>query len=76
MTLSESYGHEENLSKAIASSESFEELLNTCGIDAHHHTCVGYALMEKQLKQGKHLTHCCRNWKAVYKMESGGTVAT
>ena len=22
------------------------------------------------------LTHCCHQWKAVYKMESGGTVAT
>ena len=22
------------------------------------------------------LTHCCHHWKAVYKMESGGTVAT
>ena len=32
MSLSEIYGHEENLSKAIASSESFEELLNTCGV--------------------------------------------
>ena len=32
MMLSEIYEHEENLSKAIASSESFEELLNTCGV--------------------------------------------
>ena len=22
------------------------------------------------------LTHCCHQWKAVYKMETGGTVAT
>ena len=47
----------------------------TYGIDAHCHTCVGCALMEKQLEQGQHLTHCCRNWKAVHKMEISGTVA-
>ena len=47
----------------------------TYGMDAHCHTCVGCALMEKQLEQGQHLTHCCRNWKAVHKMEICGTVA-
>ena len=47
----------------------------TYGMDAHCHTCVGCALMEKQLEQGQHLTHCCRNWKAVHKMKIGGTVA-
>lgn len=31
-SLSEIYGHEENLSKAIAESDSFEELLNICGV--------------------------------------------
>ena len=47
----------------------------TYGMDAHFHTCVGYALMEKQLEQGQHLTHCCHDWKAIYKVEIGGTVA-
>ena len=47
----------------------------TYGMNAHCHTCVGCALMEKQLEQGQHLTHCCRNWKAVHKMEICGTVA-
>ena len=31
-SLSEIYGHEENLSKAIAESDSFEDLLNICGV--------------------------------------------
>ena len=31
-SLASIYGHEENLSKAIAKSDSFEELLNTCGV--------------------------------------------
>lgn len=31
-SLSEIYGHEESLSKAIAESNSFEELLNICGV--------------------------------------------
>ena len=30
--LADIYGHEENLSKAIASSDSFEDLLNVCGV--------------------------------------------
>ena len=47
----------------------------TYGMNAHCQTCVGCALMEKQLEQGQHLTHCCRNWKAVHKMEISGTVA-
>ncbi len=36
---------------------------------------AGCALMQAQLEQGQHLTHCCRNWKAVHKMEISGTVA-
>ena len=47
----------------------------TYGMDGHCHTVVGCALHEVQLQQGQHLTHCCRNCKAVHKMEIGGTVA-
>ena len=44
---------------------------------------VGLEVTELLLLLGIHppiiaqlLTHCCHQWKAVYKMESGGTVAT
>ena len=43
----------------------------TYGLDAHCHTCVGCALMEALLEQGQHLTHGCRNWKAVNRMGTG-----
>ena len=45
------------------------------GIDGHCHTCVDCALMEAQLKQGKHLTQACRNWKPEDHVETGHAVA-
>ena len=47
----------------------------TYGMVGHCHRVVGCALQEAQLQQGQHLTHCCRNWKAVHTMEICGTVA-
>ena len=45
-------------------------------MDGHCYTVVGCALQEAQLSQrGQHLTHCCRNWKAVHHMEAGPAVA-
>ena len=41
----------------------------TYGMDGHCHTVVGCALQQAQLQQGQHLTHCCRNWKAVHKVD-------
>ena len=43
--------------------------------DGHSYTVVGCALQEAQLQRGQHLTHCCRNWKAVHHMEAGPAVA-
>ena len=45
------------------------------GIDSSCHTSVVCALQQAQLQQGQYLTHCCRHWKAVHKMEICGTVA-
>ena len=39
-------------------------------MDGHCYTVVGCALQEAQLQRGQHLTHCCRNWKAVHHMEA------
>ena len=47
----------------------------TYGMDGHCHTVVGCALQEVQLQQGQHLTHCCRNWKAVHQAETGPAAA-
>ncbi len=47
----------------------------TYGMDAHCRTCVGCALMQAQLEQGKHLTHRCRNWKPVHHVETSPAVA-
>ena len=47
----------------------------TYGLDGRCHTVVGCALQEAQLQQGQHLTHCCRNWKAVRHMETGPAAA-
>ena len=41
-SLAEIYGHKENLSKAIASSDSFEELLNTCGVVSTEKAILGF----------------------------------
>ncbi|MDC3010013.1 hypothetical protein OAZ06_03560 [Synechococcus sp. AH-736-G20] len=46
-----------------------------CWMDGHCYTVVGCALQEAQLQRGRHLTHCCRNWKAVHHMEAGPAVA-
>ncbi len=37
---------------------------------AHCHTCVGCALMEKQLEQGQHLTHIAVTGKPLTKWRS------
>ena len=47
----------------------------TYGLDGRCHTVVRCALQEAQLQQGQHLTHCCRNWKAVHHMETGPAAA-
>ena len=77
MEAMEEWGHADD--RVIQRSHTSEVCIScawfTYGIDAHCHTCVGCALMEKQLEQGQHLTHCCRNWKAVHKMEISGTFA-
>ena len=45
------------------------------GVDQHCHTMVGCNLRQKQLQQGQHLTHCCRNWKAPHQVETGPAMA-
>ena len=46
-SLSDIYGHEENLSKAIAASDAFEELLNICGV-----VSTDSAIFETRVEKG------------------------